>query len=82
MSASSIVERFDVIKDIRFSQITRFVDPLLDVFHLQTAEDGLGHRIVPAVAASAHANQRGQIYLVGTSNKSVPFGAPFKYIAS
>jgi len=55
MPTGPIVKRLDVVKDIRLGQVTGFVDPLLDAFLLQTAEEGLGYRIVPAVAAAAHA---------------------------
>jgi len=52
---SSIVEGLDVGRDNRCREIASFVDVLLDLLHLQAAEEGLCHRVVQAVAFSAHA---------------------------
>lgn len=50
-----IVKRFDVSKDIGLGQIMGFADPLADALLFQAAEESLGYRIVPAVAATARA---------------------------
>src|SRR5687767_14587783 len=41
MSAASIVETIDVVGHIVRRQLSVLVDPLLDAFFLQTAEEGL-----------------------------------------
>jgi hypothetical protein len=51
----SIVERFDVVRDIGPRDLSVLVDSLLDPFLLQAAEERLCNRIVPAVAPSPHA---------------------------
>jgi hypothetical protein len=55
MATSSIVERLDVLGDLRDGKLAILVDPLLDAFLLQTAEEGFRNRIVPAVSTTAHA---------------------------
>ena len=55
VAACSIVEHLDVVEDIGPGQISRFVDALFNSFFLQTAKERLGHRVIPAVAAAAHA---------------------------
>lgn len=55
VAAGSIVERLDVIEDIGAGQVACLVYALLDPFLFQAGEEGLGHRVVPAVAAAAHA---------------------------
>jgi len=51
----SIVERLDVRGDIFGRRVAIMVDVLLDPFLLQAAEEGLCHRVIPAVASPAHA---------------------------
>ena len=53
--AGAIVKRLDVIEGICLGEITGFVDAPLDPFFLQAAEERLCHRIIPAIAATAHA---------------------------
>ena len=55
MASRQIVEPFDVLGDVRGRYFPTGVNTPLDPLHLQTAEEGLGDRIVPAVGASAHA---------------------------
>ena len=55
VTAVSIVKRFDVIKDIGLDQVTGFANVFLDALLLQAANEGFGHRVVPAVAVPAHA---------------------------
>lgn len=55
VSARSIVEHFDVVEDIRFGQITCFVDSLFDPFFLQAVEERFGDRVIPTVPAPTHA---------------------------
>ena len=50
-----IVERLDVVSDVSDREFPVLVDSFLDALFLQTAEEGLGHRIVIAVPAPAHA---------------------------
>ena len=52
---SSIVEGIDVLRDVCDRELAVLVDMLLDPLLLQATEEGLGDRIVPAVALSAHA---------------------------
>lgn len=55
MTARAIVERFDVVADLLGCLISVFVDALRDSFVLETAEERLRHRVIPAVAPAAHA---------------------------
>jgi hypothetical protein len=55
VAASPIVEAIDVVGHIVQGQLAVLVDMLLDPFLLQTAEEGLRDRIVPAVPLPAHA---------------------------
>lgn len=55
VTARSIVERFDVVRDIRPRDLPVLVDALPDPLLLQAPEEGLGNRIVPAVSPSTHA---------------------------
>lgn len=55
MSSFSIVERFDVIRDIICLQIAVLVDVFLDAFLLEATQEGLSNRAIPAVSAPAHA---------------------------
>src|SRR5215472_17614259 len=52
---SFIVEGLDVGRDVHGREIASLVDVLLDSLLLQAAEEGLCHRVVQAVAFSAHA---------------------------
>ena len=58
VSTHWIVERIDVFGDLGSSNVPVLVDLLLDGLLLQTAEEGLGNGIVPAVAPSAHARDQ------------------------
>src|ERR1700693_4632610 len=49
-----IVERFDVVRDVSDRNFPVLVDSFLDALFLQTAEEGLGHRVVPAIPPPAH----------------------------
>lgn len=55
MAAYPIVERLNILSDVCFREIPRFVDMLLDSLFLQAAEERFHHSVVPAVSASAHA---------------------------
>jgi hypothetical protein len=55
VATGSIVERFDVVGDLREGQLPILVDLLLDAFLLQAAEERFRNRVVPAVSATAHA---------------------------
>ena len=55
VASGSIVERLDVFGDIFGRSVSIVVDVLLDSLLLQTAEEGLRHRVVPAVPSTAHA---------------------------
>lgn len=55
MTSNAVIEHFDVVEHIGLGQVTGFVDPLSDPFLFQTAEEGLGYRIVPTVAPPTHA---------------------------
>ena len=50
-----IVEAFNVLKDFRPGLLPCFINPLFDFFTLQVTEERFSHRVVPAVASSAHA---------------------------
>ena len=47
MAAGSMVKDFDVIEDVGARQITGFVDAFSHALLFQTAEEGLGNRIIP-----------------------------------
>ena len=51
----SVLERFNVAKDVRARQVARFVDALLDATFPLAAKERLGDGIIPTVAATAHA---------------------------
>ena len=55
VAACAIVERLDVIDDVPGCRVAVLVDVFLDSFFLETAEERLRHRVVPAIASSAHA---------------------------
>lgn len=54
VSTGAIVEHFDVIVDLGRGDLTSLVDALLDPLLLQTAKEGFGHCVIPAVTTSAH----------------------------
>lgn len=58
MPSSPIVEGIDVIRDVCDRQLAILVDMLLDLFLLQTAEEGLGDGVIPAVPSPAHAGDQ------------------------
>lgn len=62
MASNSVVETLDVIEDVRpgFSPCT--VNPLLDLLALQVTEERLSHRVVPAIAATAHARAQSVVF--------------------
>ena len=53
MAAHRIVERFDMVGDVRQRKRSGLVDLLLDPFFLQAAKKGFGHGVVPAVSLAA-----------------------------
>ncbi len=55
MPADSIVERLDIVGDVRPCNLPVPVDPLPDAFLLQAAKEGFCDRIVPAMPPPAHA---------------------------
>ena len=55
VATGPIVEHLDVVEDIRFGKIAGFIDPFLNSFLFQAAEEGLGDSVIPAVATPAHA---------------------------
>src|SRR5882672_5630863 len=55
MAPRSIVERFDVLRDVSLCDLSVPVDSLLDALLLQAAEERFRNGIVPAVASTAHA---------------------------
>jgi hypothetical protein len=55
VATGSIVERLDVVGDLRESQLPILVDFLLDAFLLKAAEERFRNRVVPAVSTTAHA---------------------------
>lgn len=54
--SSAIVERLDVVEEICSSLFTCPIDPIAHALLLQAPEEGLGCRVVEAVAAPAHAH--------------------------
>lgn len=50
-----IVKAFDIVRQIQFGGLPVSVDPLLDAFLFQTAEERLGDCVIPAVSPPAHA---------------------------
>lgn len=55
VTARAIVERINVVADFLSCLISVFVNALLDSLFLETAEERLRHRVIPAVAPAAHA---------------------------
>lgn len=55
MATHRVVEHLDVVEHVRGCGGPGRVDPPLDPLLLQDAEEALGHRVVVAVAATAHA---------------------------
>ena len=55
VTARAIVEGFDVFGDFPGRLVSVFIDSFLDSFFLETAEERLRHRVIPAVASAAHA---------------------------
>lgn len=54
-AAYAIVERFDVFCDMFRRGLPIFANVLLDAFLLETAEERLGHSVIPAIASTTHA---------------------------
>lgn len=67
MASGPVVERFNIIEDIRLGQIPAFVYSLPDAFFFQRTEERFGHRIIPAVATPTHT---GGLVLPGRSAAS------------
>lgn len=55
MTPNSIVETRKVIKDFRLGLSPCAVNPPFDTFTFQVPEERLSHRVIPAVAPTAHA---------------------------
>ena len=55
MATPRVVEGFYVLCDLATCNRSILVDLFLDMFLFQTAEEGFGHGVVPAVASAAHA---------------------------
>ena len=55
VATGTIIEHVDVIRYLGFGDLTSRVDALLDPLLLQAAKKGFGHRVIPAIATSAHA---------------------------
>ncbi len=72
VSAGAIVKHFDVVEDMGPGHITGLVYPPLDAFLFQTAEEGFGNGVIPAVSPSTHA----RLELVGFA-KAHPVVAAF-----
>ena len=53
-----VVEHLDVVEDIGLGGIARRIDLAADAFALEQLEEALGHGVVVAVAASAHAGDQ------------------------
>lgn len=53
-----VVEHFNVIEDIRPGQIPGFIYAFSDSFFFQRTEERFCHRIIPAIATSAHARHQ------------------------
>ena len=54
VTVGSIVERLNVIEEIRPGEVSCLVDAFADALLLQATEKGLRQGFVPAVATSAH----------------------------
>lgn len=54
MTTVSIVEDFDVIKDVGARQITGLVDTFSHALLFQTAEEGLGDRVISTISTTTH----------------------------
>ena len=55
MAALRVVEHLDVVEDIGSRVIAGRIDLAADAFALEQLEEALGHGVVVAVAATAHA---------------------------
>ena len=55
MTAPGVVEHFDVAEDVRAGVAACGADLPTDTLALEQLEEALGHRVVVAVAAPAHA---------------------------
>ena len=58
VTPGAIVERVDVVSDICDREVSVLIDLFFDSLLLQAAEEGLGDRIVPAVALSVMLGSR------------------------
>ena len=50
VASNTIVETPDVVEDFRLGLVQCVVNPPLDLFALQVAEERLGHGVIPAIA--------------------------------
>jgi hypothetical protein len=55
MSPLSIIEHFDIIKDIFAGQFSGFIDAFLDALLFQATKKRFGYCIVPTITSSTHA---------------------------
>lgn len=58
MTASGVVEHLDVVEDIAAGQTPGWVDLAPDALALEQLKEALGHSVVMAVAAAAHAGDQ------------------------
>jgi hypothetical protein len=54
VTASAIVERFDVLQDARARRIAADENDTVSKFFAQRREEALGNRVVPAVSLATH----------------------------
>ena len=62
VASNSIVETLDVIEDVRLGFSPSLVNSLLDLFALQITEERFSHRVIPAVASTAHARAQSVVF--------------------
>lgn len=62
MAPNLITETLDVIEDLRLGLSPYAANPLLDPLALEVAEERLSHRVVPAVAPTAHASTQSFVF--------------------
>lgn len=55
VTTRTIIENFDIVKDIGACHFARFVDSFSYPFFLKATKDAFGNSIVPTVSAAAHA---------------------------
>ena len=63
VTPNTIAETLNVIEDFRLGLRPCAVNPLLDLFALEVADERLGNRVIPAVTPTTHARTQSDVFV-------------------